>query len=134
MASTFELCVEEFFHDLACCFIIDITSRHDQYIGVVVQAGHVRNFWNPNQCSTDTLMLIECHADTFTTTADGNTRITFASLNSYSQLVSIIRVVTTICAVSTIILKLLTFGFEPSLYIFFQFVTSVGTCQSNCFH
>ena len=128
MTSAFEFSVEEFFHDLAGSFSIDVATWHNQNIGVVVQACHFSNFRNPNQSGTDTLMLVECHTDAFTATTNSNARITFTSFYCYSQLVCKVRVVTTFCAVSTKVLIFPTLGFQPSFDIFFQFVTCVVTC------
>ena len=75
MATTFEFSIEKLCHNLVSHFGINKTSWHYQYVGVIMLSAQMSNFRNPTKCSADTLMFIQSHTDTFTTSADTDTGI-----------------------------------------------------------
>lgn len=113
MASAFKIGSEEFRHDLVGHCFINETSRHHQYVGIVVLTGQMSNFRNPAKCGTDTLVFVQGDTDSFTTSADGNSRIAFSVFYCQSQRVSKVGIVTTVGCVSSEIFVFPSFGFQP---------------------
>ena len=74
MASAFKLCGEVLVHDLTSSLLRDKTSWHHEHIGIIVLTDEVGNLGNPAKTGTDALVFVECHVDTLTRTADGDTR------------------------------------------------------------
>lgn len=93
MTSSFESGVEEFGHDLVggCC--IDKSSGHYEHIGVIVLAGKPGDFGDPAECGAYSLVFVEGHADSFSTSADGDARIAFACFYGFGQRVSEVGIV-----------------------------------------
>ena len=133
MASTFKLCIEEFVHYVVCHLRIDIASGHNQHIRIVVQTRHVGYFRNPHQCSSNTLVFVQSHRDTFATATNCNTLIHLTLLYATGQRMCKIRIVATVCRIRTIIFIFNSLGFKVLLYILFQLKTSMITCKSYHF-
>ena len=74
MASSFKFSREVLVHNLSSHVFIDEASRHYQYVGIVMLTDEVSNLGNPAETGTDALVFVECHVDTLTRTADGDTR------------------------------------------------------------
>lgn len=113
MTSAFKVGRKEFRHNLVGSGFIDETSRHDQYVGIIVLTGQMGDFRNPAKCRTDTLVFVQRHADAFSASADGNSRIAFAFFYSQSQWMCIIGIVAAFSRVSTKILVFPSLSFQP---------------------
>ena len=75
MASAFEGGSKELVHNLTGHIVVDKTTWHHEYVGIVVLTDEMCNLWDPAQTSAYLLVLVECDADTLTTTTDGNAGI-----------------------------------------------------------
>ena len=94
MTSTLKLRGEKLVHNAFCHRLVDEATGHHQHVGVVVLADQMGYLWNPAETGTDALMLVECHADALTTAADGNAGKYLAFLNTLSQGMTEVGVVT----------------------------------------
>ena len=121
MASAFKLGGEEFLHDGRSGGGIDEASRHDEHVGVVVLADEVCYLGYPAQAGAYALVLVECHGDTLSATADGDAGVALALLYGFSQGVCIVGIVATGGAVGAEVLVLPAFGFEPLLELLGKF-------------
>lgn len=81
MASAFEIRLKEFAHNFVGFFRRDETSRHDEHVGIVVLACQSGYLGLPAEGGTDALVLVQRHTDTFTASADGNSRIALSGFN-----------------------------------------------------
>ena len=84
-AAAFEGGCEELIHDLAGHVIVDETTGHYQYVGIVVLTDEMSDLRNPAQTGTHLLVLVQGDADTLTTTADGDTGIDLTALDTLSE-------------------------------------------------
>ena len=130
MAATFELGSKELFHNGRCSVGIDKATRHNKNVSIVVQANEMSNLGHPAQACTYTLMLVQRHRDSFTTTANSNTRIALPMLYSLCKGVSKIGIITTSITMGTEVFVLPSLSLKPLLYIFFQFITSMVAGKS----
>ena len=96
MASALERGAEELLHDGCCGGSVDESSRHYEYVGIVVQADKVGYFGYPAQSGTYPLMLVERHADTLTAATDGYAWIALSAFHSFSQRVTVVGIITTV--------------------------------------
>ena len=96
VASAFEVGLEESSHDVQRLGHGDEVRRQAEYIGVVVLAGELRKALLPAERSTDTLVLVRCHADTVARRADNDTELIRTFLHSLCQGVGIVGVVATL--------------------------------------
>ena len=102
VAATLERGLEELVHDGGGCLVVDETTWHDQYVGIVVLAAEMSYLWNPSQAGTHTLMLVERDADALATAANGNAGINLAALDALAKRmaeVGIVAAEVTVCAV-----------------------------------
>ena len=134
MTSSLKFSIKELCHDFVCSFRIDKSSGHNQNIGIIMLSGQVGYFRNPAKSCTDTLMLVQGNSDTFSATANGDSRIALASFYGNGQRMCVIRIVTAVCCKCPEILVVPSLRFQPFLYILFQFKSSMVGCYSNCFH
>ena len=79
-------------------------------------------------------MLVEGDADALSTAADGNTRVTFACLDGFSQGVCIVWIVAALFAVSAKVLVGPSFCFEPLFDVLLQGEACMVGAESNDFH
>ena len=68
MASAFEGSRKELVHNLASHIVVDETTWHYQYVGIIVLADEMSNLRNPTQTGTNLLVLVQRDADAFTRT------------------------------------------------------------------
>ena len=104
MATTSELCGEEFVETLSAGFLGDEASRKDDDVRIVVFANEVSYLWLPHQSGTNALMFVECHANALTATTHSDSGIYFASLDAFCQCVSVSGIIATVLGVGAIIL------------------------------
>ena len=104
MASAFEGSSEELVHNLTGHIVVDETTWHHEHVGIVVLTDEMCNLWDPTQTGTHLLVLVECDADTFARTADGDTGIKLTTLNALGQCVTEVRIIDTCVTPSTIVL------------------------------
>ena len=83
--------------------MIYISSWHSQDIGIIMQSGHMCQFWLPAKSSTNSLMLIQSHAYAFSATANGDARSAFVCFHTFCQGMCKIGIITTFLAKTTII-------------------------------
>ena len=134
MSSSLEGGVEKLVHDFVGHVRIDEPSRHDQYVGIVVQARHMGDFRHPAQGGTDSLMLVQCHSDAFSAAADGDAGTAFSFFNGNGQRVRIVGLVTAVRCVGSELLIFPSFVFQPLLDVLFQLKSGMVGCKSNYFH
>ena len=126
--------IEKFVHDLSGLFACDVASWHDQNVGIVVQACHVCDFRNPNEGSSDALMLVQCHGNAFAATADGNAFFAFSVFDASCQCVCKVGVVAAFFALGAIVLIWHPFFVKIFFDELFEFKSGVVACQSNWEH
>ena len=95
VASAFEVGLEESSHDVQRLGHGDEVCRQAEHIGVVVLACELRKALLPAERSTDTLVLVRCHADTVSRGADNDTELVRTFLYCLCQGMSIVWVVAT---------------------------------------
>ena len=93
MPSALEGSGKELVHNLTGHVIVDESSRHHEHIGIVVLTNQMSYLRNPAQPSTHLLMLVQCDADTLTTTTDSDARIHLAALDALCQCVAEVGIV-----------------------------------------
>ena len=120
VTTAFELRSKILVHNLTGRIFINETSGHNQYVGIVVLTNQMCNFGNPAEASTNRLVLIERHVDTLTTATDGNTWEYLALLDTLSQRMTEVAVVTRILRIRAIVLILVSFLFQILLHELFQ--------------
>ena len=85
MAAAFEGSSEELVHNLARHVVVDETTRHHKYVGIVVLTDEVGDLGNPAQTGSHLLVLVQGDADTLTTATDGDTGIDLTALDTLSE-------------------------------------------------
>ena len=95
MASAFEGGSKELVHNLTGHIVVDKTTWHHEYVGIVVLTDEMCNLWDPAQTSAYLLVLVECDADTLTTTTDGNAGINLTTLDTFGQSVTKVWIIDT---------------------------------------
>ena len=103
-------------------------------IGIIMLACQMSDFRSPAKGGTNALMFVECHVDAVSATADGNSRITFACLDSLCQLVGEVGIIATLGGVGSVIFVRPAFYFQPTANVLFQFESGVVGTKSNSFH
>ena len=63
MATAFKIRLKKLIHYGTCRGFVNVTPRHDEHIGVIVQARHLCKIGSPTEGGADLLVLIERHAD-----------------------------------------------------------------------
>ena len=116
MAATLEISTQENIHKLKSKLRSDKTSRQHKHISIIVRTSQTSKLRLPAQSRTDTLMLIQSHADTIARTADSDTRAAAARLNSDRTRMREISIITTIGTESTEILIRYTLSLEITLH------------------
>jgi hypothetical protein len=104
MASAFEGSGKELVHNLASHVVVDETTRHDEYVGVVVLTDEMGNLRNPTQTGTHLLVLVQRNADAFARTADGDTRIDLTTLDALSKSMTEVGIIDRGVTPSTVVL------------------------------
>ena len=84
MATALKRGLEKLVHDCSSCLVVDETTWHNQYVGIVVLTAQMGNLRNPCKTCANSLMLVESAADTLTTTTTGNARLYFSALNGFA--------------------------------------------------
>ena len=84
-------------------------------IHIFMLASQMSNFRTPAKCSTNTLMFVQCHADTFTTSAESNTRVTLSGFSGQCQGMSKICIVAALRCVGAEVFVFPSFSFQPPL-------------------
>ena len=125
MSSTFKVSTKEFVKHFLCYFVSNISTRHNEYIGIVVSTCQIGYFRNPTQCSPNSLMFIQRYGNAVSGSADGNTGITFSCLNSQSHRMGKIRIIATIQRISAKILIQKFFSIKPLLHKLLKFKTGM---------
>ena len=105
MATAFEAGGEELVHNLTSHIVVDETTWHYQYVGIVVLTDEMSNLWNPAQTSANLLVLVKRHRDALATATDGNTRIYLTTLDALGQRMSEVRIIYTRITPCTIVLN-----------------------------
>ena len=125
MASTFEWSSEIFVHDFACRLLIDKTSWHDEYVGVVVLADKVGNFGSPAEAAADARVLVHRHGNAFAGAADGDAVVYLAPFNGIGQRMTEVGIVAAFLRVGTEVVVVVTPLIEVFLYKLFKAEASV---------
>ena len=81
------------------------TTGHYQYVSIVVLAAQFGDVGTPTEGGADALVFVQGHGDAVAATADGDTGVALACLNSFSQGVSEVGVVATLWGVGAEILE-----------------------------
>ena len=84
VSAAFKLGGKELVHYLRRHLRVDKAAWHNKHIGIVMLTNKVGNLGNPAKTSTDALVLVKRHVDTFTTTTNGNARINLTFLDTLS--------------------------------------------------
>ena len=101
VTTALEVCGEELVHDATGHVGIDEAAGHDEHVGIVVLTDEVGNLGNPAQAGAYVLMLVQCHGNALTASADGDAGVHFALLDTTSQSMAEVAVVATILGVGT---------------------------------
>ena len=120
VASAFEVGLEESGNDVQRLGYGDEVCRQAEHIGVVVLAGELRKALLPAERSTDTLVLIRCHADTVARGADDDTEVVLAFLHGFCQRVSVVGIVATRVGVAAEVLHFGAVVFEEEAHLVLQ--------------
>ena len=112
MTTTFECGAEELVENSLSGLVVNETARKNQNIGIIMLTNKMSNLLAPCQTGTHTLMLVQCHGNTFTTATNTNTRINLTALNAFSKSVTKVWIVYTSIAISTVILYRITLLFQ----------------------
>ena len=99
VASAFVGCRQEVAKYFERFFVADKASGHGEYIGIVVLTGKFGNFRLPAQCTADSLVFVECHADALATAADGNAGVAFAAFHGFRAGMCEVGIVATVCGI-----------------------------------
>jgi hypothetical protein len=83
MAASLELGVEEFLHNSRSSSGVYESSRHHEYVGVVVLTNEMGYLGYPAESGAYALVLVECHGNTFTAAADANAGVALAVLYGF---------------------------------------------------
>ena len=132
VTSSFEFGSEEFVHDAACHIIVNESSRHYEYVGIVVLAYEMCNLWYPAEAGTYGLMLVERHADTFTAAAHSYAWIDFAIFDSFCKFVAELGIVAALFCVCAVVLVRYALFVEILLDKLLELKRCVVTGQSYC--
>ena len=114
----------------ACPDMLEIIET----VGIVVLTGQMSDFRNPAKCGTDTLVFVQGDTDSFTASADGNSRIALSGFNGQCQGMSKICIVAALRCIGAEVFVFPSFSFQPPLDVLFQFKSGVVGTNSNCFH
>ena len=95
MASAFEGSRKELVHNLASHIVVDETTWHYQYVGIIVLTDEMSNLRNPTQTGTNLLVLVQRDADAFTRTADSDTGINLTTLDTLCQSMTKVGIINT---------------------------------------
>ena len=93
MPSALEGGGKELVHDLTGHVVVDESSGHHEHVGIVMLTDQMGYLGDPAQSCTHLLVLVQCDADAFARTADGDTGIHLTALNTLSQGMTEIRIV-----------------------------------------
>lgn len=105
VTSTLEGRGKEFLHNVIGFVVGDKAAGHHEHIGIVVLAGQFGDVRVPAEGGADALVFVQGHGDAVAATADGDTGVALACLNSFSQGVSEVGVVATLWGVGAKILE-----------------------------
>ena len=133
MAPAFEISAEKLVHNFTGCLFVEKSAWQHQYVGIVMLAGQMCNFWHPCKPGADSLMLVECHADAFARPAYTYAGINLALLNAVGQRMAKVRIVGALFGVGAIVLVGDAFLFEVLLHKLFQGEASVIAGQTYSF-
>ena len=134
VAATFEGSREELVHDSFGSLVVDETAWKYQDISIIMLTDEMSNLLVPCQTSTYTLMLVQGHGDTLATTADTDTRINLAALDTLTKCMTEVWVVNAFVAICTIILYRITFLLQLLQFKLFHWETCVIACNSYCLY
>ena len=112
MAAAFKGCSKELVHNLTGHIVVDESTRHHEYVGIVVLTDEMCNLRDPTQTGAHLLVLVECDGDTLTRTADGDTRIDLTTLDTLSQSMTEVGIIDRGVAPGTIVLVRITLLFK----------------------
>jgi hypothetical protein len=104
MAAALEGSSEELVHNLTGHIVVDESTWHHEYVGIVVLTDEMSNLRDPTQTGTYLLVLVEGDGDTFTRTADSDTGINLTTLDALSQSVTEVGIIDRGVAPGTIVL------------------------------
>ena len=134
MPATFEGGVQEGFERVGSFLLTDKSAGHYKNVGIVVFACETSYLFLPAQGGPYSLMFIECHGNSVAGSANSYSGIYFAGFYSLGKRMGVVGIVATCCRVGSEILIGSSFRVEYLFYEFFQFVSSVVTAETECFH
>ena len=134
MATTFEGCGEELVHNLASHIVVDESTWHNQYVGIVVLTDEMCNLWYPAQSCAHLLVLVQCDSDTLATTADSDTRINLTTLDTLGQSMTKVGIIYTRITPCTIVFYGVTLLLKVLENKLFQSEACVIASHSNCLY
>lgn len=132
MATALETGREESVEDGGCRLVVDETTRQNDDVGVIVLAGELCHVLVPCQSGAYTLVLVKRDSHTLTATANGDARIGFTTLDTFSQWMGEVRIVYALITVGTIILHRIAFFLQVLKYELLEWITCVVRCQTYC--
>lgn len=125
-------CIQECIHNLQCSAHTNDTCSHTKNIGIIMLSCSFRHKAVCTVGCSDSLITVGCNCNTNACTADQNTFFTFTYKNCFCYLFGIIRIVTGICGISTVILIFQAVLLQIFLHFLHQFITTMIT--SKCYH
>ena len=139
-------CIQKCIHNLQCSAHTNDTCSHTKNIGIIMLSCSFRHKAVCTVGRSDSLITVGCNCNTNACTADQNTFFTFTCKNCFCYLFGIIRIVTGICGISTVIpgrappdilslpasvhnhhdhIQVLSFSHSPLLYILSEYPLSM---------
>ena len=136
MTATFEGCGEELIHNLLGSLVVDEASGHDEHVGIVVLADEMCNLGYPAQAGTYLLVLVQRDADALAAATNGNAGINLATLDTFGQCVTKVRLIDRGITPCTVILIRIAVLLKILKYEFLESVACVvtGYAYSLYFH
>ena len=115
--SAFKEGIKECLNDFYCQFVRNEPCWQGKHICVVMRPRELRKFGHPAQCRAYALVLVCRHVDTVARTADDDSEVIFARLDSKCQGVGIVGIITTVLRVraevvdlNVLVLKIAGYG------------------------
>ena len=125
VSSSLESGVEKLVHNGFCLFFRNISARHYENVGIVVQTRHVGNFRHPAKGGSYIRVFVERNSHSLSRAANGNSRVNAAVVNGTAEFVGKVGIIARILIETSVVLAFISACGKILLYLLFQQETCV---------